>query len=530
MFKNKIYLPIAFALVLIAGIMLGNRLSLIRNFNGLNISISGSKVISTTYDYIINNYVDSLSEQELEKIMLSSTFEELDPHSAYISNDDFEEMNDPLKGNFEGIGVQFRIEKDTVMVVKVISGGPSEKSGLKDGDRIVSVENDTIANIKIKNNDVIKKLKGKKGTKVKLGIHRRGVDDLIYYTVTRDVIPTYSVDVSYMPSKHIGYIKLSRFSATSHHEVMKAIKELQAKGMEKLILDLRGNSGGYLRAAIELSDEFLDDKKLIVYTEGLHRSKQMAYASDNGLFEKNPLVILIDEGSASASEILAGAIQDNDRGTIIGRRSFGKGLVQEQVQLSNGSAIRLTVSRYYTPTGRCIQRPYKDGKEDYYMDIVERWENGEMLSADSIHFNDSLIYLTPKGDTVYGGGGIMPDIYVPIPTVKPDDLMNKLHKKGLFYQFTFDYADTHRKALKKYKTADAFLKDYEISADVMKKFLNNARKEGIKFDNQQVNINRTEIKNLLKALIGQNIFGSDAFYPFYLKDDEVFKRAIKELS
>ncbi len=363
-----------------------------------------------------------------------------------------------------------------------------------------------------------------------MGIHRRGVEDLVYYTVTRDVIPTYSVDASFMSNEEVGYIKLSRFSATSHQEVVEAIKELKQAGMKKLILDLRDNTGGYLGAAIDLSDEFIEDNKLIVYTKGLHRGKQVAYASSDGLFEDNPLVILINEGSASASEILAGAVQDNDRGTIIGRRSFGKGLVQEQIQLSDGSAIRLTVSRYYTPTGRCIQRPYKDGKEDYYMDIVDRWESGEMLSADSIHFNDTLIYITPKGDTVYGGGGIMPDIYVPVTTVKANDLMNNLHKKGVFYQFSFDYADTHRDDMKKYNTAENFVKNYTIPSSVMEKFLRKAQEEGITFTNRQLNKHKPEIKNILKSLIGRNIFGDEAFYPVYLKDDVIFNRALKELA
>jgi len=373
-----IYLPIAFAVVLILGIYAGYYL--MRNtFLQNHIAMIGSSRNSSINElirYIDKNYVDSVDVQKLNDEAITGMLKNLDPHSVYIPVSEFKEANDPLMGNFEGIGVQFRIEYDTVAIVNTLPGGPSEKLGLLAGDRIVKVDSKNIAGIKITNEKVMKLLKGPKGTKVNVSIFRRGLSKMIDFSITRDVIPTWSLDVSYAVTPEIGYIKISKFSATTGEELANALKDLSKKGVKKLILDLRGNSGGYLQEAIAVADEFLASGKLIVYTKGLHRPKQIANATSYGNWDDKPVVVLIDEGSASASEIVAGAIQDNDSGTIIGRRSFGKGLVQEQIGLRDGSALRLTVARYYTPSGRCIQKPYTKGVDDYFMEYFHRAEDG----------------------------------------------------------------------------------------------------------------------------------------------------------
>jgi len=411
-----IYLPIAFSFVLVVGILTGYylmRSSYIQNHAFLK-GRQGKNTLNELIGFINNNYVDSVDTQKLNNEAITGMLLSLDPHSVYIPASEFADANDPLMGNFEGIGIQFRIERDTVMVINTIPGGPSEKVGLLAGDRIVKVDGKSIAGIKIENDKVMKLLKGPKSTKVTVSIFRRGLKKLNDFTITRGIIPTWSIDVSFAVNAETGYIKLSKFSATTGDELHEAMAELKSKGVKKLILDLRGNSGGYLQEAIAVSDEFLPDNKLIVYTMGLHRPKQIAKSTSEGIWDNLPVVVLIDEGSASASEIVAGAIQDNDRGTVIGRRSFGKGLVQEQVGLSDGSALRLTVARYYTPTGRSIQKPYTKGAEEYYMEYYHRMEDGELENADSIKLNDSLKFKTPGGKTVYGGGGIMPDIFIPI--------------------------------------------------------------------------------------------------------------------
>ncbi len=532
--RLKVYLPITFALILALGILLGYRMnpgmSPDNKIFKINHPWSSENKVSSALHYIDQNYVDTVDMSELEKEALVSVLSELDPHSQYIPAEAFNEMNDALQGNFEGIGVQFRIERDTVVVISAISGGPSEKVGIKGGDRIVTVDGDTIAGVEISNEEVISKLKGERGTKVKVGVFRRGVDELLHFTITRDVIPTYSVDIAFVPEDSTGYIKLSKFSATTYQEMKQALNDLQQQGINKLILDLRGNSGGYLQAAINLSDEFLKNEKLIVYTEGKNRPRKYAYATGQGSFEEKPLAILIDEGSASASEIVAGAIQDNDRGVIVGRRSFGKGLVQEQVRFNDKSALRLTVARYYTPTGRSIQRPYSNGKKEYYHDLYERWSNGEMVSADSIHFNDSLIYTTPMGDTVYGGGGIMPDVFVSVEKEQTSEYSRKLLQKGLYYRFAFDYVDQNREALEAYENADLFVEGYQITDQQMNSFFEKAINQGVEKPANLTNQEVKEIKTLLKALIGRNLFDNEGFYPVYLKTDAIYKEAIEALN
>ena len=479
--------------------------------------------------YVNRQYVDTIDGQQLEDKAIAAMIEELDPHSIYISQDEFNTVNDPLLGSFEGIGVQFRIENDTIAIVNVIKGGPSEKVGIMAGDRIVRINDSLVASSKLKNEDVMRLLKGPKGTKVKAGIYRRGVEGLMDFTITRDVIPTYSVDIAYMLNKEVGFLKLSKFSATTYDEFKHGIRKLQSQGMKQLIFDLRGNSGGYLNAAVDIADEFLPRGSMIVYTEGRNRPRRDMKARRRGLLEDIPVVVLIDSESASASEIVAGALQDNDRGTIIGRRSFGKGLVQEQIMLSDNSAIRLTVARYYTPTGRSIQKPYDSDREKYIYESYERYTNGELFSEDSIHFADSLKYTTPKGKTVYGGGGIMPDIYVPLVNDSTEYYFNRIVNLGLLYQYSFDYTDRHRQELGRYKTFEAFSNSFQVTDAMFNELVKRAEDKGIKGTDEQKQVARRETNTLLKAYIARDLFDDEGFYPIYAPMDEVLQRAIEEL-
>ncbi|MBK6344921.1 MAG: S41 family peptidase [Bacteroidales bacterium] len=536
MYNNKrfsVYLPIAFALVLIAGFFLGATLVRVSPIN--ETLLQGLK--SRNYDpvndvisYIKQDYVDSVDVDALSRSAIEGILSDLDPHSQYISAEEFNEVNDPLLGNFDGIGVQFRLEKDTVYIINTIPGGPSAKAGVLAGDRIVKVEGKNIAGIKISTNDVMKLLKGERGTKVNVGILRRGVKGLLKFELTRDVIPTYSIDIAYMPEPGTGYIKLSKFSATTAEELSQALITLKSKGLGNLILDLRGNSGGYLQAAIDVADEFLPAGKLIVYTEGLNRPKQVANATEKGHFEKGQLMVLIDEGSASSSEIVAGALQDNDRATIVGRRSFGKGLVQEQLSLPDGSAIRLTVARYYTPTGRSIQKPYKNGHaREYQEELYDRMVHGEMESQDSVRLNDSLKYTTPGGKTVYGGGGIMPDVYMPVEKNEKYQYYNAIMNKGLLYQFAFEYTDNNRRMLNTYKDFEEFNRQFTVTPVVYQSFIDFAAKNEVKPDPVGIAFSKDEISNLLKALVARNIFDEKGFYPVFLRTDKTYLKALDEM-
>ncbi|MCO5262930.1 MAG: S41 family peptidase [Lentimicrobium sp.] len=536
MYNNKrsaIYLPIAFALVLVAGIFLGASLvkvnstdqNLIQRIHNRNFD-----PVDNVITYIQQEYVDSVDVYKLRQSAITGMLSDLDPHSGFITAEEFNEVNDPLLGSFDGIGVQFRMENDTVYIINAIAGGPSEKAGILAGDRIVKVDGEVIAGVNMSTNDVMKRLKGERGTRVNVSVFRRGFKELIPFTITRDVIPTYSVDISFMPEPGIGYIKLSKFSATTAEELTKALSGLKSEGMESLILDLRGNSGGYLQTAISVSDEFLGEGKLIVYTSGYNRPAQYAHATAKGIFEKGNLVVLIDEGSASSSEILAGAIQDNDRGLIIGRRSFGKGLVQEQLSLPDGSAIRLTVARYYTPTGRSIQKPYKNGHtEEYEEELYNRMISGQLESADSIHFNDSLRYTTPGGRVVYGGGGIMPDIFIPVEKNENYRYFNELLGKGLVYQFTFDYTDNNRPELKKFRTFEEFDRNFSITPDLFNRLVKFATEKGVEPDPKGIAFVRAELENLMKALIARNLFDEKGFYPVYLRTDKTYHKAVEEI-
>ena len=528
--KFTLYLPIILALVLIAGIFLGYKLNLSSSGNVplFHTRIRNYSKLNDVVNYIVQEYVDSVSKEKLAEDGIQGILENLDPHSQYISSKEYHEVNDPLLGNFEGIGIQFRIEKDTIVVIQTIVGGPSEKVGLAAGDRIVYVDDSLVAGVSIDNRGAMKKLKGKRGTKVKVGIFRRNIPDVMDFIITRDVIPTYSIDIAYMPTETIAYIKISKFSATTYDEFIKAVNKLKSEGMKDLIIDLRGNTGGYLKAAIDVSDEFLGEDELIVYTDGINQPKELFYATSKGRMEDNGVVILIDGASASASEIVAGAIQDNDRGLIIGRRSFGKGLVQRQLDLLDGSAVRLTIARYYTPTGRCIQKPYDPDKgfEEYYSESYHRYLNGELEEKDSIQFNDSLKYITPGGKVVYGGGGIMPDIFIPIERGEEFKYYNGLVQKSLIFRFAFDFTDKNRADFKQYGDFENFNKHFIITNVLFDEFIAYCEKNGVTKDNEGIDHAKVKIKTLLKAYIGRNLFDNEGFYPIYLPIDDSFNEAI----
>lgn len=530
--KIYIYLPIVFALLLIIGILIGMKLMPVKSAdnNFFSINLKKYNKINDVIYYIENSYVDSVDKEEMMEKGIVSMLESLDPHSQYISVEDFNEINDPLEGNFEGIGVQFRMIRDTITVINTIPGGPSEKAGILAGDRIIKIEDNIVAGVNFPEEEVKKRLKGEKGTEVNITIYRWGDKEPLDFTITRGVIPTYSVDASFIVRDSTGYIKVSTFSGTTYSEFLDALTKLREIGMNKLILDLRGNTGGYLTEAISMADEFLKKGELIVYTEGRNRPSDYAFASKKGIYENDPLIVLIDEGSASASEIIAGAVQDNDRGLIVGRRSYGKGLVQEQLGLIDGSAIRLTVSRYHTPTGRCIQKPYNNGIEDYHMEFRRRFENGELENADSIQFADSLKYTTPKGKIVYGGGGIMPDIYIPVNTGEVYNYFHQLVNRDLIYIFSFDYTDRHRKQLNQYSGYQEFDRNFSVTDKMYQDLIKFAEEEGITRDEKGIEFSEERIKNLIKSFIARNIFDDKGFYPIYMRQDSAFKKAVELLN
>ncbi|MFL5753784.1 MAG: S41 family peptidase [Bacteroidia bacterium] len=525
------FFPLILALVLIAGVFLGTFLNFSdRPADLKNPAHSTNGKIDNILDYIQLNYVDTISRDKLEEKTLVSMLHSLDPHSDYIPASELQEVNEPLQGNFEGIGVEFNILNDTITIVTPISGGPSEKVGIVAGDKIIKVDGKNMAGVKITNKQVFERLRGKHDTKVKISVKRKGTRGLLDFTITRGEIPIYSLDVAYMPLKDIGYIKISRFAANTYDEYQKAFNKLKRQGMKKLIVDLRGNGGGYLNAAVDLADEFLSKGMQIVYTKGKSSPKKQYIATDKGSFENDGLVILIDEGSASASEILAGAVQDNDRGSIIGRRSFGKGLVQEQLELPDGSALRLTTARYYTPSGRCIQKTYKNGNEAYYNEEYDRYNNGELLSADSIHFSDSLKYRTVGGRTVYGGGGIMPDIFVGLDTSYRSSYLTKVFFSGIVNEFSFDYVDKNRDEFRKYKSSRDFISSFSVTEEVLQQFYAFAQKNGVPKNEKDLIKSGSYLRLQLKALIGRNLFNNEAFYPVIHQHDKVMQKALDVLS
>ena len=479
---------------------------------------------------IVNLYVDETDENKLVESAIMAMLKELDPHSTYSNAEEVKKMNEPLQGNFDGIGIQFNMMEDTLLVIQPVSGGPSEKMGIRAGDRIVYVNDTLIAGVKMSTEDIMRRLKGPKGTKVNLKIVRRGVNELLSFMVVRDKIPVHSLDASYMITPKIGYIKINRFGATTHEEFMNALASLKGQGMQDLILDLQGNGGGYLNAAIDIANEFLGQGELIVYTEGRRNPRHEFVAKGDGKHQQGKLVVLVDEYSASASEIVSGAVQDWDRGAVVGRRTFGKGLVQRPIELPDGSMIRLTVARYYTPAGRCIQKPY-DSVEKYNADLIERYNRGEMMSADSIHFPDSLKCKTLKeGRTVYGGGGIMPDYFVPVDTTLFTPYHRQLSNKGVILKVHFQLIDAHREEWKKdYQDYALFCKKFDLSDSMMKQLIAEGEKEGVTFNEKQYKKSEPLIKLQLKALIARDLWDMNEYYHTINAVNESVKKAVELL-
>lgn len=519
--KINYALSIAFTLMLSNGLLAqrGNPEATTEKFN-------------TLLYYIEHMYVDSVDSEALVSTAIREMLAELDPHSVYISKEDLQETNEPLNGNFEGIGVQFNILKDTIFVVSPIAGGPSEKLGIIAGDKIITIDGEKVAGVGVTNNDVMAKLKGPKGTQVNVGIQRRGAKELIDFPIIRDKIPIFSIDAAYMAEPTVGYIKVSRFAKTTTQELRDALTKLNAQGMETLILDLQNNGGGLLNSANEMTDEFISGDKLIVYTEGRAFPKEETKASRAGLFEKGKLIILIDEGSASASEIVTGAVQDWDRGMVIGRRSFGKGLVQRPVSLPDGSAVRLTVQKYYTPSGRCIQKPYEEGTEAYQREKYERFEKGELFSLDSLYLPDSLKFYTKvKKRVVYGGGGILPDVFVPFDTTMNSQYYADLIRKGVVNSYCLTYVDENRNQLLKTYSDDAsFIANFSITKEMMDQVIAQGESSEVPFVEADFNTSKLGIELRMKALIGRNLYDYDTFFkvinvlnPAYMKALEVLK-------
>ncbi|MDU1889087.1 MAG: S41 family peptidase [Dysgonomonas sp.] len=486
----------------------------------------GSKKMATTMAIIENLYVDNVDDEKLSEDAIKSLLGTLDPHSTYISASEVREMNEPLEGNFDGIGISFNMMTDTLYVIETIVGGPSEKAGLMAGDKILYVNDTLIAGVKRTNKDIMSRLRGPKGTSVTVKVLRRGSPELLPFKIIRDKIPIYSIDATYMVDKSTGYIRISRFGATTSKEFKDALKKLQNLGMKDLILDLEGNGGGYMAPAIDLSDEFLDKGKMIVYTEGTHQPKRNEYSTAKGNFEKGKLVIMINEGSASASEILSGAVQDWDRGVIVGRRSFGKGLVQRQFPLPDESILRLTVARYYTPVGRSIQKPYTSGDiNSYNMEFIERYNKGEMMHADSIHFPDSLKYTTLVNKrTVYGGGGIMPDYFVPLDTTNYTPYYRKTI--GLVYRVVYNEANNHRKEiLSKYPTSEDFYKHYVVPKEIEDKLIATATEEKIAYNEEEYQKSRELLLMQLKAYLARDIYDVETSIRIYNDKSDIFRKA-----
>lgn len=458
-------------------------------------------------------YVEDVNEEKLVESAIRAMLKDLDPHSTYNDAEEVKKLNEPLQGNFEGIGVQFNIAEDTLLVIQTVSGGPSQRVGILAGDRIVTVNDSAIAGVKMDRTEIMKRLRGPKGTVVTLGVVRRGTPERLTFVVTRDKIPVNTLEASYIAAPGVGYIRLSSFGQTSHDEVVEAMNALRKQGMKDLILDLQDNGGGYLQAAVEIANEFLDKDQLIVYTEGRRVPRQDFVAPGGGQFRKGRLVVLVNEYSASASEIVTGAIQDWDRGYVIGRRSFGKGLVQRPVSFPDGSMIRLTVAHYYTPSGRCVQKPYGDDT-DYQKELLNRYEHGEMMSADSIHFPDSLKYATcVLGRTVYGGGGIMPDEFIPLDTVTYTRYHRELVAKGVINQANLNYIDQYRKEWEKqYPTFAKYEKKFEVTDQMLDVVLRKAEEAKVAFDEEAFNASKPLMKLQLKALIARDLWTMSEYF------------------
>jgi carboxyl-terminal processing protease len=525
--KNSLFqmrLPIFLALAVICGIFIGAALSK----KGSEQSIAGNYLrYAEVLNYIQQDYVDTVNVDKLVDYSITQMLEKLDPHTAYIPASDRQIADSQLESNFEGIGIEFNIIKDTIYVVSPISGGPSEKAGLMAGDKIIKVDSALVAGNGVTSAIVFKKLRGKKDSKVLLTIKRRSSDKLLTYTIIRDKIPTYSIDAAYMIDKTTGYIKISRFGDQTYQEFLVALTDLKKQGMTRLMIDLKDNGGGYLDRATNIADQLISGNKMIVYTDGKGtKYDQEIRARITGAFESGPLVVLINEGSASASEILSGALQDNDRGLIVGRRSFGKGLVQMPVNLNDGSELRITISRYYTPSGRSIQKPYdKEDAAAYDSDLLSRYQHGEFFHADSIHFNDSLKYKTLEGRTVYGGGGIMPDVFVGRDTSEYTKYLMGLFNENVIREYTLNYYQENKATLTK-MGYDAYLKSFVITEAMLKDVIALATKNGVKYDDIQYKRSKSFIQNNIKAYIARSAWGNKGFYQIYNQKDEIYMKGL----
>jgi carboxyl-terminal processing protease len=523
------FIPFLLAICLIAGIAIGTFYANHFSGNKLGIINTSSNKLNALLRIIDDQYVDTVNISDLVEEAMPQILSELDPHSSYIPAKDLEAVTADLKGSFSGIGIQFTIQNDTIHVNSVIQGGPSEKVGLMAGDRIVEVDDSAFVGKIVTNEEAMKRLKGEKGSKVKLGVYRPGEKELLHFTVVRGNIPVKSIDAAYMINEKVGYVKVNKFGETTYPELLIALAKLNQKNCEGLIIDLRGNTGGYMAAAIQMVNEFLPNNRLIVYTQGRKSPREDYNSNGTGSNQKMPLVVLVDEGSASASEIFAGAIQDNDRGTIVGRRSFGKGLVQQPIEFSDGSAIRLTIARYYTPSGRCIQKPYEKGKEsEYELDLLTRYEHGEFFSADSIKQNETEVYHTRLGRPVYGGGGIMPDIFVPQDTTGMTSYFRMAANRGLIIRYTFEYTDQNRSTLQKYDTPEK-MEEYLKKQNLLNTFAAWAEKKGLKRRNNLMAKSRQLFEISLYGNIIYNMLGMEAYVEYLNETDKAVLKAVEIL-
>ncbi|MBP3737664.1 MAG: S41 family peptidase [Muribaculaceae bacterium] len=520
-----LWMPLLIAVAVVVGIFIGNR------FTSRRYAADNDRKLNTILNLIANDYVDTINIDDLIEQSIPEILSNLDPHTAYFSAEEIKAANQELSGSFSGIGISFMILNDTVNVVEVIPGGPSEKVGILAGDRIISIDDSTFVGEKVSNNDVMKRLRGDNGTKVKLGIKRSNTPKTLNFIVTRGDIPVNSVDASYMLDKTTGYVKVNQFGRTTFDEFITAMGTLKTEGAKRYIIDLRGNGGGYMEMAVFMANEFLHNNQLIVYTKGRYKRDDSQFWSDgNGNFQDAEVVVLIDEFTASASEIFAGALQDNDRGLVVGCRSFGKGLVQQQLTLPDSSAIRLTIARYYTPSGRCIQKDYKGGSMSYEKELYDRYMNGEIYSQDSMKIDKSQIFTTSTGRTVYGGGGIVPDIFVPRDTSGITSYYIDVANAGLPQKFAFNYVNRNRKALTQMTDYKQYLRTLPSDDILLGEFVDYATTQGVPARWYYINQSRDVLLTSIKALIARDIFGNEAFYPIYNRNDNTIAAALKALN
>jgi len=519
---QKKYLPLLLGVAIAAGIFIGSKLNFSDTSDKIFAKNSKKDKLNRLIDYIDYEYVDKVNTDSIVDVTVYRILENLDPHSVYIPANQYQETADDMRGNFVGIGISFYVYKDTIAVIRTIKDGPAEKSGILAGDRILYANEKKIFGDSIHRDSITKYLKGEINSKVNLKVFRKGEEDLLSYKVKRKEVPIVSVDASYKLNNDLGYIKVNRFSETTYDEFKEALSQLQEEGITALVLDLRNNPGGYISTSQSIIDEFLEDDKLVLITKNKSGKVEETFATGNGDFEEGNLYILINENSASASEIVAGALQDNDRGTIVGRRSFGKGLVQREMSLGDGSAIRLTIARYYTPTGRSIQRPYENGNSAYYYDYENRYTNGEMESKDSIHVVDSLRFVTPKGKVVYGGGGIIPDVFIPKDTSIENETIEYISRSGFASYFVFEHLEKNRTKFSDY-TLEDFINNYEVAEDLITEFLDYSK---IDESHSGFKDHLEHLKLVLKAGIAQQLFGSNAFEKILNQDDAMIQKVL----